>query len=146
MIGADFPDWGMTEYHRRENAAQKAERNEWQQAIIDSDKAELKGIAEEIYKDFAFADGEEYYRQHGIDCEESDWHEWILEESTARIKRSVLFKSAQQRAINDMAEAMADALENGDDWTTLSWVVAKIKADDERDAKSAEAFDKMMCA
>lgn len=131
----------------KNNAAQLAEPKQWERAILDCDKAELKGIAEEIYRDFAFADGEEYYRENGFHhTDDSEWQERILEESEARIRRKIITQGARQRAVNDMREAMEDALKNYEDWTTLSWVVAKIKADDERNAKAAKAFDKMMCA
>lgn len=137
-------DWGMSGYYAKAEAEQRAERTEWEQVALEMDKDELKDIAEEIYKEFALVDGEEYYRQHGLDCSNEDWQTWILEEAEAKVRRKIAAKGAQIRAINDMREAMEYAVAQHEHWTTLSWVVEKIKADDERLAEYAVSFSNMM--
>ena len=45
--------------------------------------ATCRAIADGIVFEFAFANGQNYYRQYGLDCNEADWHDWLVEEAEA---------------------------------------------------------------
>lgn len=122
-IGHHNVDHGMSGHHRREEVNQQW--GDWLQQM----QPECLSIAEAIYQEFAFTESEERYRAFGFgDTTEAEWHEWLLEDAAAQ----------------DLREPMAYAIEHRKDFTELAWIAEKIKADDERKAVSAAAFDNMM--
>lgn len=126
--GYENADYGMSGYYRKADYIQ--DYND----MMEQMQPECLSVAEEIYQDFAFAESEEEYRANGFDREDhlEAWHDWLLEESADKDESGLL------------RQAMEHAIEYTADFTSLEWIAERIKADDDRKAKYAKAFDEMM--